>query len=348
VATPNDTVQIAIEESPIYEGVLTTTTPYRISTNTRFLPVQTLGMNPVPQYLDRSDEVRGIEGSYPNLIETYEPGGSLAIRAYLNDLVYLLATAGLSDTITQGDGSAVKDPDLVAIPAGAWRHVFSKRGGITAKTMQITEVYKDEGLYFKGNGFGLSTLSLNAQGAITGDVMGLYVQKLSSDPNLTPTYDSPSIVNVRRGDLTMNWLTGHGTIDDFTMTITSPLERRRDPGQATYFPNRMEFGDDRVVLSGSIPMSSLSSADVAALIDAQTWSATAKWITPIDIGSTYYNYSMWIQMPAVQYVGGTWDDIANRRRFGSALDWRATWDPVAGYDFKITIVCSVAATETYV
>jgi hypothetical protein len=126
--------------------------------------------------------------------------------------------------------------------------------------------------------------------------------------------------------------------------------RRRTLGisPASYFPDKMENGDDKVALTGSIPKTVLADADVDALLAASTFAAVAKWITPRNIGATSKKYSMWCEMPRCQYIGGTLDDLANRRRFGGSFDWRASWDETAGYDFKITLVNAVAAIAGYV
>lgn len=341
-----DFVQIALEESPVYQGA-PTTTPYRISTVKRYLPAQTARIDPAPQHLDRSDEIRGIEGAYPRLIERYEPGGAIAMRCYLNDLVFLLQASGMTDTITAGNG-VITDPDSAVIPTGAYRHVFTKRGGLTAKTMQLLFSYLDEGVFLQGNGFGVSQLSLNATGELSADLMGLYLQNVA-DPNLSPTYDSPTIYHIRRGDLFLTWLAGSGSTDDFNIQIANPLVRRHSLGLATpsFFPDKMEHGDERVFLTGSIPKSTLADADIDNLINAATFASTARWKTPVNITGSY-KYSIWIEMPACQYVGGQPDEMANRRRFGGNFDFFAAWDSGVGYDFKITVVNAIPALETYV
>lgn len=345
MATTKDLVQIALEETPVYEGANTATTPYRVSATTRYLPVQSARLDAGIQLLDRADEVRGIEGAEPRMVETYEVGGSIQERAYLNDLVFLLDVCGLTDTITQGDGSTVKDPDNVAIPTGAYRHVFAKRGGITAKSMQMILAYVDEGVFLRANGVGVSQISMTALGEYTADLMGLVLANVA-DPNLSPTFDSPTIPHVRRGDITLTWLASSGITDDFTLQISNPLSRRRTLGVASFFPNQLENGDEKVYLTGTIPKVSLADADFDAMLAATTFAATARWVTPKNIGATTYKYGMWVQMPACQYVGGTADEIANRRRFGGSFDWFAAWDDASGYDFKVTIVNAIPTLST--
>lgn len=345
--TTVDAVQLAIEETPRYEGAASTA-PYRVSTDVAYLPIQTLGLQPNPQLIDRSDEVRGIEGAPEQLIDTYEIAGALGMRAYFNLLTYLLQISGFTGVHTAGDGVIV-DPDAVAIPAGAHRWVFTKRGGITAKTAQLLMAYVDEAVFVRGQGVGISNWTLNANGDYSADLMGLVFANIA-DPNLTPVFDSAAIPHGRRGDLTLTWLAGSGVTEDFSLACSNPLLRRRTLSIApsSYYPDKMEHGDDKVVMSGSIPKTVLADADIDALLAAGTFAAEARWQTPVDIGASGYPYSMWIEMPKCQYVGGTLDDLANRRRFGGSFDWQAAWDSVAGYDVKITLVNGVTAVETYV
>lgn len=348
MATTQDLIQIKPEEAPVYEGAATATTPYRISTVAAYMPIQSARIDPAPQLLDRSDEVRGFEGALARLINGYEPAGSISMRAYLDSLVFLLNTCGLTDTITAGNG-VITDPDSVVIPTGAYRHVFTKRGGLTAKTVQIILAYVDEGVFLRGNGFGASGLTLNAAGDVTADLMGLWVANIA-DPNLTATLPAGTIYPLRRGDMSLTWLTNSGTTDDFTLSLSNPLVRRSSLGlsPASFFPDKMQHGDERVYLTGSIPKSALADADVDNLINAATFSATAKWKTVVNVGATSYKYQMWIQMPSCQYVGGQPDELANRRQIGGSFDWFSAWDEAAGYDFKITIVCAVSQMEAYV
>jgi hypothetical protein len=55
--------------------------------------VQSALLSPAPQFLDRSDEVRGIEGAV---------AGSTTLRAYANDLIFLLGLSGFVATVTAG------------------------------------------------------------------------------------------------------------------------------------------------------------------------------------------------------------------------------------------------------
>jgi hypothetical protein len=341
-------LQLQMEETPRYEGAVTTT-PYRISTDKVYFPTTAGKIAPGPQWLDRGDELRGIEGSPPNLVETFEPVGSIAERAYLNNIIALLSLSGLQDTVTAGNG-VITDPDAVVIPAGAYRHVFTKRGGITAKTAQIIAHYEAEAVDFKGQGFGVSQLQLNAAGEATADLMGLVFGNVAATGD-TPVYDAFVIPPIRRGDLFLTWLASSGVTADFNVTIANPLERVRSLSLATssFFPDLMEHGDERVALTGSIPKRRLADADIDALMAGTTFSAKARWKSPKVIGATSYKYSMWIEMPACQYTEADPDELGNFRRRGGDFSFKAAWDEAAGYDFKVTVVNAVVNNlETYV
>lgn len=345
MATTQDCAELRIEETPRYEGA-TTGSPYRISTISRFFPIQTLRLDPAPSFLDRSDELRGYEGGPPQLIDGYAPAGSFGMRCYLNDLPFFLEIAGWTGDPDAGDG-VITDPDGATIPTGVTRWVFTKRGGITAKTAQITACYADEAVFLKGQGFGITSLGLNADGILSADMLGLVVQNVS-DPSLTPAYDAATIYPIRRGDLALSWLATTGNTIDFSLNLANPLVARRSLALATpsFFPDKMENADERVRVTGSMPKGSLADADIDALMAGTTFSATAKWKTSVVI-TTSYKYNLWIEMPKCQYTGGQVDELANRRRFGGTFDWWAAWDEGAGYDAKITITNAVAAIATY-
>lgn len=348
-----DFVEISLEESPLNQVTWTpaTATPNRISTNKLYLPGRAVQLGASPAYLSRADELRGIAGSVPDLIDAYEPGGSLSERAYWKDLTWLLTLAGFTGVRTAGDG-IITDPDAVVIPAGGpQRWVFSKRTGIVAKTAQIIANYANEAVKLQGNGYGVSSLSLNAAGELSADLLGCYLQRLAVDSTTVPSIVSSAIPPLRRGDLTLTWLTGGGTPDDFELTISNPLEGA--PGwllnPASFFPSSLEFaGDEQVRVTGSIPKRVLDADDYDALLAASTFSAKARWKSTRSIAATSYKYSLWVEMPACQYVGGDADELTNRRRRGASYDWFAAWDETAGYDVRFTLVNDVTAVETYI
>jgi hypothetical protein len=452
-----DFVQIALEETPVFEGQSTSAAPYRIASEKLYMAARSARIAPGPEHLRRDDEMRGILGAVPALIDTYNPDGALSERCYLDDLTWLLTLAGFTGvatpgstagtneiqtvtitgtptggtftltyngqttapiafnatagtvqaalealrnigtgnvlggggpgpgtpytitfqgalagqnvnqmtaagaftggsspavavtTTTPGAAGPVSDPDGGTIPATATKWVFTKRDAILAQTARIIGNYQTEGLSLQGNGFAASSLSLNAAGEISADLMGLVCQRLPVS-GLTPTITSAAIPPVRRGNLYLSWLAGGGSPADFSFQIANSLERVRslslDPPSS--FPDRLEYGDEQVRLTGSIPKRVLAAADVDALLAASTFAAKARWRSAKAIAATSYPYSLWIEMPAAQLTGGTPDELGNKRRFGATYDFEAAYDEASGYDVRITVVNATPSIATYV
>jgi len=154
----------------------------------------------------------------------------------------------------------------------------------------------------KGNGYGVSQLSLNADGELSADLMGLVLKRLAVDTSSVPVYASAVVPPVRRGDLYVTWLASGGVISDFSFQIANGLERVRSLSiiPPSNYPDLMEYGDAQVAVTGSIPKRVLAAADIDALLAATTFAAKARWVTPKVIGATAYPYSMWVEMPSAQ------------------------------------------------
>jgi hypothetical protein len=445
--------QIAYEHTPRYQGA-PAVSPYDVSTAVRYMPIQNLGLTPAPAYVDRSDELRGIEGSVAQLIDRFAPGGSLSVRAYVNDLIFLLGLSGFQGAVTAGaatvdkwtisqggtwtggtftltiagaftgspvttgpipynatasqvqialqaalpqagsvvvtggpfpgvavvanftgplsglpitvtlgvnsltgtapvvtlvhtatgaNGGSSALPDGGFPPTGTNVWVFTKRAGIAPKTAQITAVYVNEQVFMQGQGYALTALNGTADGNITGTWVGLVYARIN-DPSLSPAYDTQAIPHLRRGDMSLTWLSGSGVTNDFTWAIANPLEAISSFGVPSYYPDQIEQGPGRVEVTGTIPKRTLSTVDIDALLNAGTFAGVATWHSPVPIGATLYPYSMFMQMPSAQIIGGDPDPLTNARRFGGSWNWRAAWDEAAGYDVKFTLVSSLAAT----
>lgn len=337
-------LQVAMEESPRYEGAASTT-PYRVSTTSLYLPVQEGGITPNPQGIDRSDEVRGIAGDVPDLLDVYQPEGGIRVRAYANALTWLLHLCGLEGTYTAGDG-IITDPDAATIPVGAARWVFAKRTNRTAKTAQIIAGYVDDGVFLKGQGYGATSLGWGVnEGEFALDLMGLVCLPIAN-PSLTPSYDTQAIPHFRRADFQLaTWLAGSGESDNFTLALANPLESR-DSFSATArsaFPDRMFHADRWPTLTGTTPKYLLDPDDITALLAMSTFAAKAKWESDKVIGATAKKYTAWLEMPACQISGGDIDRVGNRRRHGASFNWKAAYDETAGYDFRFTIVNAVTS-----
>jgi hypothetical protein len=412
MATTQDLAQLIIEETPRYEGA-PNTTPTRLSTNVLYMPVQEAGLEPGPQFDSRGDEVRGISGQPPGLVDGYEVTGAINVRMYGNILPYLLTIAGWSGVRTAGsatmhddinettatgvnalDSTTVNVGDTTEFPAsgtfilitsgpvttavtysaktstsftGCSTHpattggeavhghlptntskwVFDKRAGTVAKTAQLTLAFADELQFLRGQGMGISTFSMGANGLWTSTLMGLVFARIA-DPNLTPSYDTLSIPHFRRGDLTLRWLAGGAEVTDFQMTFPNPLLRYSALGAQSFFPSSMEHGDEIIVPTGTIPKRVLDDADIDAVLAGTTFVAKARWSSSKVIGATTKPYQMAVKMPACQYTGADMPSMRNVRRFPASYPFKAAIDETLGYDCRIVIVNSVSAVETYV
>lgn len=343
-----EALEMRLEESPRYEGAVLTT-PYRVATDAVFFPLTSAELNPETDWLDRSNELRSIEGSVANVVDLIHPTARLAERAYFNNLTWLLALSGFVPTYTAGNG-IITDPDGTVIAAGANRWVFNKRSGAAAQTAQLTACYAPTGPWLKGQGFAVSQLGLNAVGELDCSLDGLVLARLGSDPVLVPAYDVSAILPARRADLTVTWLASSAVTNEFSLSIANPLFPYSSFSLATpsLYRDKMEQGDDRVRLTGSISKRSLANADWDALLAATTWSAKAKWKSQKVIGVTATKYGLWVEMPGCQYSSGAPEALGNKRRFGASYDFWAAFDETAGYDVKITLVNAVTAIATYV
>lgn len=104
-----DFVQLALEETAVYDGA-PVVTPYRVSTDLLYLLARSARIAPSPLHLDRADELRGVPGAPPRLIDGFEPVGNLSVRAYAKLLTWLFELGGFQGTVTPG-GAAVTGPE---------------------------------------------------------------------------------------------------------------------------------------------------------------------------------------------------------------------------------------------
>lgn len=463
-----DFVELILEESPIHERANVGVTPFRLATEKLYLPVRSSRPTPGPEHLDRSDELRGILGSVPRLIETISPGGAISERCYLKDLLWLLSlngylgarTAGASGgtdevqtvtitgsptggtftltfagvgigpksyttapiaynasvatvqaalealpnigagnvlvaggplpgtaitvtfqnflgkrnvpqmtaahtftggaspaiavtTTTPGAAGSVSDPDGATVPTGVDKWVFTARDQLNAQTAQIIWNYKNHAMQVKGNGYAIPSLSLNAAGELTAELMGLVYRRLALDTTTVPTPISAQIPPIRRGDLYLSFLAGGASPADFSISSAMPMSRNRSLGldPPSNFSDEMLFGADDgsgvLGVSGSIPKRAVDPDDQDALLAATTFAAAARWRTPKVIGATTAKYTAWLEMPACQLVGGEPGEHGNRRRVDASYDFFAAYDEASAFDVKWTVLTDVTSLATY-
>ncbi len=258
-------------------------------------------------------------------------------------------------TTTAGALGAVLDPDGRTIPAGAQRYVYTPRTNRVARTAQLIAGYGTENppVYLRGQGYGINNLTLNAAGELGNDMTGLVCGRIE-DPQIAPNIESETILPIQRGGLFLTWLAGSGTTEDFNLGLTNPLNARstlsKDP--PSFFPDALEHGDEWPRLAGAMPKTSFDPDDWDAFVNGTTFAGKARWRSQSAISGTpaanRYRFSLFSEMPAIQYTDGDPDELANRRRFGFSPNWWAAYDEASGFAFKFTLVGSVPALETYV
>ncbi|MBA3689785.1 MAG: hypothetical protein H0W82_00030 [Actinobacteria bacterium] len=310
---------------------------------TQFTP----GLNPSP--LDRNDEIRNLDEPLMLVPEHYAPEWSLETRNYPDSLAFLMKMILGAPVTTAGNG-VITDPDSATIPATAYRHVWTAPfgpAGASPMTAQLRAAYKDQTTFFKMKGAACQTLSLTTPetggGRLAASGPALYMAR-EADPSLTPTYESLLIPPFLRRNLTVpTWLSGGATsIEDFSVTITNPVEPYSSLGIASAYPDVMEKGEAPITFTGSIPKRQLDPDDYDALVASTGFAAKAKWISTKVIAATAYFYSAWIEFDNAQYTTGGPVPLENKRRHGGTFDFAATSDG-AGASATVTIVNATAS-----
>lgn len=316
-----------------------------------YFPATSFTPSPNPSHMDRDDEIRNLDEPIARLAERYGPEWAMTCRMY-PDIVafYLILALGLPVT-TAGNG-IITDPDAGVIPATAYRHVWTAPfgpAGASPLTAFFQAAYRDQSVFFDMKGAALATMSIESPetgGArVAGSGPALYMPVASvADPSLTPSYESLAIPPFQRSHLTLpTWLSGTAaSTEDFSLTITNPVEPYASLGVASKFPDVMEKGEAPISITGSIPKRRLDADDYAALMAATGFAAKAKWLSTASIAATAYKYTLWAEMDNCQYVAGGPGALENKRRIGGSFDFAATSDG-AGASATFTLVNATAS-----
>ena len=304
-----------------------TNTP-TLSTKLLYSPLITANVQLGPSPLDRDDENRNQDEPLPLQPDSYTPTWETESRAYPDLIGFRLKELLGAPTTTTGNG-VITDPDAATIPTGAYKHVWTAPFGPTGAspiTSQKQLSYADQGVYFKAKGCAAEKLDIESpeEGGVRVKASGplLYLSRVS-DPGLTPSYESLATRPFTRGGLSLTWLSGGGTVEDFSLSVSNPVEVVRSLGIASRFPDVMEKGEGLITFSGSIPKRQLDSTDWDALLNSTGFAAVAKWVSDTVIASAY-THKLWVSMSNAQYTDGSQDDLSNKRRHGASFDFKAT------------------------
>lgn len=318
-----------------------------LSTKKIFPAIQSFQPKLGAKPLSRDDELRNQDEPLAVLTDAYEPSWEYKSRAY-PDITGWRFKHICGDPVTTAGNGVITDPDGAVIPTGAFRHVFKAPFGPSGPspiTAQMEAAYADQGTFFRLKGAACSELSIETpeEGGATLAASGPanYMARIT-DPGLSPAYEALSIRPFVRGNLTLSWLAGSGTTQDFSLTAANPVEPARSLGIASKFPDIMEKSNEGpIVFSGSIPKRQLDPDDYDALLNATGFSALAKWVSESIIASSY-PYKLYLAMANCQYVDGDVDALQNQRRHGASFSWKSTTASTGS-----TTITLVNATASY-
>jgi hypothetical protein len=340
---PNGYLKEAFEESPGNEAVSPT-----LSTKTLFPPIQSYNPKPGAKPLSRDDELRNQDEPLAVIPDAFEPSWEYKSRLY-PDLAGWRLKHVFGDPVTTAGNGIITDPDGVVIPTGAYRHVFAAPfgpEGANPITANMIAAYADQDTFFELRGAACASLALEtpAEGGANLAASGpaTYLKRIE-DPEVDPVYEALSVRPFVRGGLSLSWLSGSASHQDFSVNIANPVEADRSMGIASKFPDLMEKGNEGpIVVSGSIPQRLIDKTDFDALIESAGFAALAKWVNDSTIAATEYPYKLYLAMANCQYTGGDVDALANQRRIGASFDWKSTTASVGS-----TTVTLVNATASY-
>lgn len=328
-----------------------TNTP-TLSTKVLYLPGLSFDVGVKPEHLTRGDEIRNLDEEVAAIAEAYGATWSLETRAYPDVTAFLLKAILGSPVTTAGNG-IITAPDATVIPTGATRHVWTAPFGPAGANPQTTEfiaAYKDQGVFFKLKGCGVSSLSIenSERGGVRIKASGpaLYVSRVA-DPSLTPTYETLAIRPWTSGNFTIpTWLSGSANCEKsgMSMQFDNPMEPYTSCSTASKWPDQLEKTDSPIVLTGNAPKRLIDIDDWDALMAATGFATKTQWISDSTIAATGYPYKLFIETTNSQYVDGGPESLSNKRRLGGSFNWRAT--NATGTPGSVTVTV-INATASY-
>lgn len=291
------------------------------------------------------------------LVLTFQGGLSAkvvpAVTVTTTSLTGTSPTITPSMTTTGAPGTNVDSLGRGAAP-GAWIWELEARNGplgargfTDAFTLGIVAAYNEQPIF--GSGFAVNSLSVSGDGGVTGDMVGLFVERFLTAPTLTPTYDSEAIRPVLFSDLKATWLANGGPVSGFSWRVGHQHEVSDDAGRRTPDWPARNFLSGRTELTGSMESSAFDPQDWDMMLAAATFPLTADYVIPSMIGASGSPYRCTLYAPAVQLdADGGPEAMSNKFRHGATWGWKATYSSAAGYAHRLILHCAVTAVETYV
>lgn len=317
-----------------------------LSTKVLYTPLEEFDLNPNVDHLDRDDELRNIDQPLQVLPQDYEPDWALTTRMYPDTVGFELKNM-LGPPVTTAGNGVITDPDGIAVPTGASRHVFTAPfgpSGINPQTAQRQAAYKDQSTFFKMKGCATQAFSIDtpdkggAQLKTSGPA--LYIARIA-DPALAPAYEALTVPPFMRGNLQIvTWLGSTAETEDFNLVGSNPVVPISTLGVASLFPDAMEKDDPPIIWTGSIPKRVINATDWDALIAATGFTVKVRWKSTVFVTGAY-PYQLWFEASNAQYMTGGPSPLANRRRLGASFDFKCTYGGSAAV--TITLVNGTAS-----
>lgn len=341
---PKGYVREQFEKSPGYEGA-----EPELSTKKIDSPATSVDNAAEPAPLERDDEMRGADEPLQIFEDEFNPTWGKSERAYPDSLGFALTHILGPPVSDAGDGAEVKDPDGVAVPVGATRHVWTAPFGPSGPnplTAKMNLGYVDEETFIVVTGAGAEELTLSSEDA-GGVKLGRKGPALFwdhiEDPVIVPTPESLAIRPFMRRNLeVVTWQGDPRQLENFGITITNPIEAARSMASGSGYPDLLEKGDGPIVVMIEAPKRHINAADLEALLRAQRFAMKARWVSQSKVAATEYPYSLWLEGDGAQYTAGGPASLENKRRIGSTYTAKLTSDGV-GASAKFTLVNATAS-----
>lgn len=297
-----------------------------------FLPATEMGFAPNPSLLDRSDEIRQIDGRVIGAKNDYAPTGSCVIRGYANYLGVLLYLLFGEVESVEGDGAAVKDPAGVGIPKKAWKHTFKKKAGATPRSARATLAYFDKWVRARGVTVPSMAFALGDDGLkVTASLMANYLSRLAVDPADEVKGDALSVLPFRRRNCEVSHpsLAATKLLNSIDFSLEQSLEAVRTMGSMSGWPQATERANSPegfLRLQGSLARRDFDAADWDALIEAAVFSLVFKFqseqaIPGVEGGA--YPFGLWVETSGAQFTGGSVENLKQQARHEATFDWQA-------------------------
>lgn len=318
-----------------------------VGTTKFFLPATEMGFAPNPALLDRSDEIRAVDGRVIGAKNDYAPTGSSVMRGYATYLGVLLYMLFGEVTSVEGNGTSVKDPSETAVPKKAWMHTFTKKSGSVPRTARATLAYYDKWIRARGVSCNSMSFALADDGVkITSALMANFLSRLTVDPAEEPKGDALTVLPFRRRnvEVTTPSLAATALLNSIDFSMEQSLEAVRTMGSMSGWPQATERANSPegfLRLQGSLSRRDFDPVDWDALIEAAVFSIVFKFQSeqPIpEVEGGTYPYGLWVTANGAQFSGGGPETLKQQARHEATYDWQCGATESGKADFTCVLV----------